>query len=109
MYPFLILVAQAFYSVSDLLKKMVLRDVPFPAALLDPKFIAVAMVSFVGIPLQWYVLSRYDLSRTAIFLGLFALILSPLLGVVVLQEKLSPANWLGLGLALVAVVLVNLK
>lgn len=109
MYPLLIFVAQAFYSLSDLLKKIVLREVAFPAALANPRFLAAAAVAFVGMFFHFYVLSRYDLSRTTIFLGLFALVVSPLLGVLVLHERLAPINWLGVGLAMLAVVLVNIK
>lgn len=109
MHALLVLLAQAFYSASDLGKKLVLREVAFPAALAHPRFLAVSAIALIGMVLQMYILSRYDLSRTTIFLGLFALLVTPLLGVLVLQERLSPVNWLGVGLALVAVVLVNIK
>ncbi len=110
MYPLLLLAAQAFYSVSDLLKKEIFRELPFSLSLLaNPKFVGVTLIAFFGFLLQMYVLSRFDLSRTAVFLGIFALILTPLLGVLVLQEKLSLLNWLGIGLAVVAVALVNAK
>lgn len=109
MHALLMLAAQAFYSLSDLLKKIVLRDLSFPAALANPKFLGVSAIALVGMLIQMYVLSRYELGRTTIYLGVFALIVTPLLGVLVLQEKLSPVNWVGVGLAIVAVVLVNLK
>lgn len=110
MYPALIFLAQMFYSVSDLLKKMAFRDLEFsPALLTNPRFVGVSLIAVFGALIQLYVLSRYDLSRTAIFLGIFALILSSLLGVLVLHEKLSPLNWLGVGLAVVAIALVNAK
>lgn len=109
MHALIMLAAQAFYSLSDLLKKIALRDLAFPAALANPKFLAVSAIALVGMLIQMYALSRYELSRTTIYLGVFALILTPVLGVLVLHEKLSPVNWVGVGLAIVAVVLVNLK
>ena len=110
MYPALIFVAQVLYSVSDLLKKFVFQNTPFsPAIFLNVKFLAVSSISFFGFLIQLYVLSRYDLSRTSIFMGIFALILSSMLAVVFLHEKLSPVNWLGVGFAIVAIALVNAK
>lgn len=110
MYPALIFLAQMFYSVSDLLKKMAFRDLAFsPALLMNPRFVGVSLIAVFGSLIQLYVLSRYDLSRTTIFLSIFALVLTPLLGVLVLHEKLSPLNWLGVGLAVVAIALVNVK
>lgn len=106
----LIFVAQLIYSTSDLFKKIVMNNVGFGLHLLTNwKFLAVSVFALLGFAVQMLALSRYDLSRTIILLGVFAVLLSTILGVLVLHERLSPINYLGLGFAVLAIILVQLK
>lgn len=106
----LILITQLIYSTSDLFKKIILNKVGFGLHLLTNwKFLAVSAFAILGFAVQMLALSKYDLSRTIILLGVFAVLISTILGVVFLHEKLSPINYLGLAFAVVAIVLVQLK
>ncbi|MBI2098976.1 hypothetical protein HYT45_01010 [Candidatus Uhrbacteria bacterium] len=105
-----IFLAQLIYSLSDLGKKIILNKAGFGWGLLtNAAFLAITAVSVIGFALQMFALSRYDLSRTIILLGVFAVLISSVLGVLVLHERLSPINYLGLGFAVIAIVLVQLK
>lgn len=106
----LIFIAQLIYSVSDLGKKIVMNKVGFGAhLLLNVPFLAITAAAILGFVVQMFALSKYDLSRTIILLGVFAVLISTVLGVVFLHEKLSPLNYLGLSFAVLAIILVQLK
>ena len=110
MQIFLVFIAQLIYSSSDLFKKIVLNKVGFGWHLLwNAAFIGASAVALIGFAVQMLALSRYDLSRTIILLGVFAVLISSILGVVFLHEKLSPINYLGLGFAVLAIILVQMK
>ncbi len=106
----LIFIAQLIYSLSDLGKKIVMNKAGFGWHLLTNwAFLLITAAAAIGFAVQMSALSRYDLSRTIILLGVFAVLISTILGVVVLHEKLSPINYLGLAFAVLAIVLVQLK
>lgn len=110
MQVLLIFAAQLIYSLSDLGKKIILNKAGYGWNLLtNIPFLVISAAAVLGFALQMYALSRYDLSRTIILLGVFAVLISTLLGVLVLHEKLSPVNYLGLGFAVLAIILVQLK
>lgn len=106
----LIFAAQLIYSLSDLGKKIILNKAGFGWNLLtNIPFLAISAAAVLGFALQMFALSRYDLSRTIIFLGVFAVVISTALGVIVLHERLSPINYMGLGFAVMAIILVQIK
>ena len=105
-----VVIAQLLYTVSDTWKKVIFNAQGFsPATLLKPAFIAAMLVALVGFLLQMYALSKIELSRTIVTLGMLAVVFSSAAGVFYLKEHLNTLNYLGIGLALAAIVLVNLK
>lgn len=106
----LIFIAQLIYSTSDLFQKIIFNKVGFGIHLLkNIPFLAALLLAISGFVLQRLALSRYDLSRTIILFGVFAAVFSVLFGVIFLREKFIPLNYLGLGFAVLAIVLVQLK
>jgi drug/metabolite transporter (DMT)-like permease len=105
-----IVAAQLMYSISDTLKKWVLRDDGFSVqAMLKPLFLVALLIAFFGFLFQMYSLARIDLSRNIIILGMLAVVFSTIAGVVVFKDQLNGWNVAGIVLALVAIVLVNIK
>lgn len=105
-----LLIAQLVYSLSDLGKKIILQRAGFGWNLLgDARFLAISAAAVFGFALQMFVLSRYELSKTTITLGVLAVLISAALGMLVLHERLSGLNMLGVGFAIVAIVLLQLK
>lgn len=106
----LLFLAQLVYSLSDLGKKIVLQKVGFGWQLVgNIPFLAISAAAVFGFALQMFVLSRYELSKTTITLGVLAVLISALLGVLVLHERLTPQNILGVLFAVAAIVLLQLK
>lgn len=102
--------AQAFYTVSDAWKKQVLSVKGFTlASFLDLGFILSMAFVAIGFVFQMYALSKLGLARTTVTVGLSAVVMSAATGMLVFKETFSPVNWLGLGLACAAVVLVNVR
>jgi len=103
-------IAQLFYTVSDTWKKVIFNASGFSlATLLRPPFIAALGLALAGFLFQMYALSRIELSRTIITLGMLAVVFSAVAGVWFLKEHLNAWNFLGVGFALLAIVLVNVK
>lgn len=106
----LLILTQAIYSLSDLGKKVYAEKLGFGFGLLkNIPFLLVLIVPAIALALQIYVLSRYELSKTMITLGVLNVVFATLLGVGVLKEKLSLANYLGIVFAILAVILLNIK
>ena len=69
---FLLAVAQLMYSVSDLVQKLTLQKVGFSWDLLrNVPFMGTWALTGLALATQIYVLSRYELSRTMITIGVF--------------------------------------
>ena len=106
----LLFLVQATYSLSDLGKKVYVEKIGWNWSLLKSvPFVVVMVVPFIALALQVYVLSRYELSKTMITLGVLNIVFATGLGVYVLKEKLSMLNYVGVVCALLAVVLLNIK
>ncbi len=106
----LIFVAQLIYSTSDLFQKMIFNKVGFGLHLLkNVPFLAAMLLAISGFVLQRLALSRYDLSRTIVLFGVFAVIFSVLFGVIFLRERMTIINYLGVVFAILAIVLVQIK
>lgn len=106
----LLFLAQLIYSLSDLGKKIVLQRVHFGWHLLwNTPFLALSIAAIAGFALQMFVLSRYELSKTIITLGVLAVLIQTALGLFVLHERLSAMNLVGVIFALAAIVLLQVK
>lgn len=107
---FLIFVAQLIYSSADLGQRITAVKYGYGWHLLTkPEFLAILAIPGIGLAIQIFVLSRYEVSKTITLLGIFAVIITPLLGVYFLKEKFSVTNWIGVGFALFAILLVSAK
>ncbi|MEK7516598.1 MAG: hypothetical protein AAB562_03310 [Patescibacteria group bacterium] len=106
----LLFVAQLIYGLSDLGKKIILQRTGFGWHLLgNIPFIAVSLAALLGFAVQMFVLSRYEFSKTIITLGVLAVLISTALGVLVLHERLTALNALGVLFAVAAIVFLQLK
>jgi drug/metabolite transporter (DMT)-like permease len=105
-----VVLAQLLYSISDTWKKVVFANAGFSVkTLTSPVFLATLAIAAAGFLFQMYALSKLELSRTIIMLGMLAVVFSAIAGVFYLKEHLNAWNWAGVGLALAAIVLVNVK
>lgn len=107
---FLLALAQAMYSISDLVQKLTLQKTGFSWTLLmNPKFMGTWLLTGFALATQIYVLSRYELSKTMITIGIFHAVFATILGVWFLKEKVSMLNGIGISFAILALILVNIK
>ena len=105
-----IFVAQCFYTVADVFQKKVLGGAGFSfRTLLSLPFLATLLISGTGFVFQMFAMSKTDLSRTIILLGVFGVVLAAIAGVVVFHDKLSLKNYVGIAMAVAAIVLVKSK
>ena len=106
----LIFITQLIYSLSDLGKKIILQKTPYGFGLITNwKFVLITAAAGIGFFIQLYVMSRYELSRTIILLGIFAVVLSAIFGAAFLHERLTPINIVGIVLAIAAIILVQIR
>lgn len=104
----LILLAQLIYSAADLGQRITAMRYGYGWHLLTkPLFLLILVIPAFGLMLQIFVLSRYEVSKTITLLGVFAVTITPLMGVLVLREKFSVTNWIGVVFAVVAIFLVT--
>lgn len=102
--------AQLLYTASDVWKKTVLNASGFSAAtLVKPVFLLASALALIGFIFQMQALAKLDLSRTIVMMGMLAVLFSAAAGAIFFREQLNGWNLFGLALALVAIVLVNLK
>ena len=105
-----VLLAQLLYTLYDVWKKSLFGEQGFTAAtFVRPAFLLALLVAAVGFAFQMHALSRLDLSRTIVMMGLLAVIFSSVAGVIFFREHLNIWNVVGLTLACAAIVLVNVK
>ena len=108
-YVLLIILAQALYSAGDLARKFILHGQEFDWTLLRsvPMWLTL-ILSMVAFIFQLYVLKHYDLSRTIVILSSCAIVFSVALGVIFFKEKFNLINYLGVALAVAAVILTHI-
>lgn len=105
-----VVVAQLLYTLSDTWKKAILNASGFSAqTLVKPAFLLTLLVAGVGFLFQMHALSKIDLSRTIVFMGMLAVIFSSAAGVIFFREQLNVWNVIGLGFAVTAIILVNIR
>lgn len=105
----LIILAQALYSAGDLARKVIMNGRGFDLTLLLSIPVWLTFVfSIVAFVIQMFVLKHYDFSRTITILASCGIIFSVILGALFFKEKFSPINYLGVALAIVAVILTHI-
>lgn len=105
-----VVLAQLLYTMSDVWKKTILGEQGFTAGtFVRPAFLLALLVAAAGFAFQMHALSRLDLSRTIVMMGLLAVIFSSAAGVIFFREQLNVWNVVGLGLACAAIILVNVR
>lgn len=107
---FTLIAAQALYTASDTWKKVIFNERAFSlGTLTSPAFLGTLLIAGAGFLFQMYALSKVELSRTIITMGVLAVAFSAAAGVLFLGERLEWWNWAGVALALAAIVLVNIR
>lgn len=107
---FLVFIAQLIYSTSDVLQRMVGLRYGYGWHLVSNyRFWGALSIAAFALLVQMYVLSRFEVGKTIIFLGIFAVVITPIMGLVFLGERLSLTNWTGVALAIGAMFLVAQK
>lgn len=110
MYVALIIFAQFLYTLSDVLKKIRMQGKPFDFALLgDWQFLAANILPIIPHVFFIYALSKYELSRATITLGVSAVFFSSIMGWYFFKEQISPLNFAGYAFAILAIVMINWK
>ncbi len=105
-----IFLAQVFYTGADTLQKFVLKGRGFSwQTLLSVKFLLTLIPAGIGFVFLMYGLSKMDISKTIILLGVFGVVLAALSGLYFFGDRLNWWNWVGIGLAIASIILVNWK
>lgn len=108
-YILFIIIAQAAYSIGDVVRKLVMHDQPFGWNLFSSMPFAFSfLVTSAAFVLQLYVLKNYDLSKTIVVLGCAAIIFSEILGALVFNEKVNVYGWAGVGFAILAIIFTHI-
>lgn len=105
-----IFLAQVFYTAADTAQKFVLKGRGFSwQTLLSWKFLLTLVPAGLGFVLLMYGLSKLELSKTIILLGVFGVLLAAISGVYFFQDHLTWRNYLGMAFAVAAIILVSWK
>jgi multidrug transporter EmrE-like cation transporter len=108
-YIIFILIAQAAYSVGDVVRKLVMHNQPFGLNLFSSApFVFSFIITIAAFILQLYVLKNYDLSKTIVVLACAGIVFSVILGMIVFNEKVTALGWVGVVFAVLAVVFTHI-
>jgi len=106
----IILGSQTLFAISSLIARSATKDQTFTARyVLTSWFITFILIRLVATLLELYVLTRVNLGQTVALAGVCGLITANLIGVVFLKEVLTPLNYLGIGFAIIAILLLSHK
>jgi threonine/homoserine efflux transporter RhtA len=98
-----VIIAQFFYTCADILQKKVLGGHGFSAqTLLSLGFLVTLLVSGTGFVFQMYAMSKMELSKTIILLGVCGVLFAAVAGIIVFHDRLSLKNWVGVACAVAA-------
>ncbi len=108
--PIIVLLAsQSFFTISDLIARMRLRNRRFvKSALVQPWFIGFEALRITGTFLQLYVFAYVELGKSMALFGASSIVLSNALGLLFLKEVLSARAYFGIVLAVLAFLVVGL-
>jgi len=108
---FLVLIStQALFTTSDFLARTNMGKFGYHVStFFHPWFLAYFLVRQVAMFGQLYVFSQVPLGKTAAMFGATSLVISNLLGFLFLREILSTVAYLGVGLAITAVLVLAFR
>lgn len=99
---------QLLFTTSDLLARSSLAGRALtPESFTTPWFLAYFLIRQVAMVGQLFIFSRIELGRTAALFGSTSIVIANLLGLLLLHETLSLPQYAGVGLALVAILLLS--
>ena len=103
------ILSQLAYSASDLLARSALRDAPLALrAFVGVWFVGFLLLRTFALAGQLFVFATMDLGRTAVLFGAASIVLANVLGLLLLQEVLSPGAYAGVVLAVAAFAVIGL-
>lgn len=106
----LALASQILFSLGDLLARANMSKLGFTtAAFISWWFLLYFSLRTVAMFIQLYILSTVDLGKTAAIFAAAAIIVANVLGFLVLKEVLSPVAYIGVILAITAILVISLK
>ena len=110
-HPLIILLgAQLLFTTSDFMGRYYMKKYGFDASMLTTVWFwiyqTIRQVATFG---QLYVFANIPLGKTMALLGATSIILSNVLGVFFLREMLSPIAYIGVGLAVAAILVMAFR
>jgi drug/metabolite transporter (DMT)-like permease len=103
----LVVTIQILFSVSNVLARLQMRDQQWGKQLFTQPWIYLYfLMQFIGIILQLYVFTVFELGKTATLLSVIAIVTSVVLGWLVLDEKLSPMTYVAIVMAIIAFIIL---
>ena len=103
----IVIASQALFTAGDLLARKHLRGDFTVANFLSAWFVAYLVFRSVATFGQLYVLSTIDLGKTMALFGAASVMIANVLGWLVLQEVLPPIAYVGVALAVLALVVMS--
>ena|SRR6266487_3871356 len=102
-----VIASQLLFTAGDLLARQHLRGDFTVANFLTGWFAAYLLLRTAGTFGQLYVLSAVQLGKTMALFAAASVVIANVLGWLVLQEVLPPITYVGIGLAVLAVVIMG--
>lgn len=105
-----VLITQLVFSATDLLARSHLRSANFGvSSIAQPWFIWYAAIRVISTFAQFYVFTKVDLGKTVTLFSIAGIIFANILGVLFLKEVLSVKDYLGVVLAIIALIILAIK
>jgi drug/metabolite transporter (DMT)-like permease len=102
--------SQILFTMNDLLARTYLPQYGFtPEAFMKPWFLLYLLFRILGSAGQLYIFSVTPLGKTAAMFAAASIIVSNLLGFLVLQEVLTVRGYIGVTLAVIAILILAVK
>ncbi|MGH7882117.1 MAG: hypothetical protein ACREN8_04330 [Candidatus Dormibacteraceae bacterium] len=98
---------ESIFTACNFLARLYLRKLGFhPSSFLKPWFLAHLLMYQTATIGQLYIFTRLQLGKTTALFGVIGIVVSNLLGILFLNEFLSPLVYLGVGLAVLALIVM---
>jgi drug/metabolite transporter (DMT)-like permease len=112
MNPFIIILVttQIFFTTSDLIARHNMAKYGFTlSTFISSWFLIYFLIRTTAMFGQLYVFTNIQLGKTMALFGATSIILSNILGLLLLKEVLSPVNYLGVSLAVIAFLVLAIR